>query len=296
MREGHEIRRPDRLRAAEFRRGFRPVPVGREGRESGEERAAADHVRTAEPLPEISGVEREHARSTPTPRPGRAISRPAGDADRSGLVRRGRLLDHARDARFPAKPHMIVDVQYADSRLSGPYQVKNATHVINAADHFMDFKLRANGLPRAAAGVAAMTELLEHLDRVVEPMSQRYFGKYRGSVVDTADSDQPGAAEGPGPVRARRTVGVGDAVRALCRRQLGFFALPPVGDFGLGRVRRRARSTSRSGPAASGRTARSTAPTPRRASSSGRPRASPSGSTTTRARSRSRLRAAPRSR
>jgi hypothetical protein len=36
-------------------------------------------------------------------------------------------------------------------RLSGAYQVKTATHVINAADHFIDFKLRANGLRQEAA-------------------------------------------------------------------------------------------------------------------------------------------------
>lgn len=47
---------------------------------------------------------------------------------------------------FAAEPHQIIDVQNAGPRLSGPYQVKKATHVINAADHFMDFKIRANGL------------------------------------------------------------------------------------------------------------------------------------------------------
>jgi hypothetical protein len=43
-------------------------------------------------------------------------------------------------------PHRIVDVRHAGPRLSGPYQVKSATHVINATDHLIDFKLRANGL------------------------------------------------------------------------------------------------------------------------------------------------------
>ena len=47
---------------------------------------------------------------------------------------------------FPVLPHQIIDERHAGARLSGPYQVKTATHVINAADHFMDFKLRANGL------------------------------------------------------------------------------------------------------------------------------------------------------
>jgi hypothetical protein len=48
---------------------------------------------------------------------------------------------------FLVQPHMIVDVQNATPGLSGAYQVMTATHVINASDHFIDFKLRANGLP-----------------------------------------------------------------------------------------------------------------------------------------------------
>jgi len=42
---------------------------------------------------------------------------------------------------------LIVDVQNATPGLTGAYQVKSAIHVINAADHLIDFKLRANGLP-----------------------------------------------------------------------------------------------------------------------------------------------------
>lgn len=52
--------------------------------------------------------------------------------------------------RFPVFPHQIIEARHAGARLSGPYQVKTATHVINAADHFIDFKLRANGLTGAA--------------------------------------------------------------------------------------------------------------------------------------------------
>ena len=55
---------------------------------------------------------------------------------------------------FPPQPHQVVDVTHAGERLSGPYQVIEATHVINAADHFIDFKIRANGL-RAAPEAAA---------------------------------------------------------------------------------------------------------------------------------------------
>lgn len=51
----------------------------------------------------------------------------------------------------PVLPHQVIEARHAGTRLSGPYQVKAATHVINAADHFIDFKLRANGLTGAAA-------------------------------------------------------------------------------------------------------------------------------------------------
>jgi hypothetical protein len=42
------------------------------------------------------------------------------------------------------KPHDVVPVEGIGTELSGPYQVKAVTHVINAADHFMDVKLRSN--------------------------------------------------------------------------------------------------------------------------------------------------------
>lgn len=42
------------------------------------------------------------------------------------------------------KPHDVVPIEGIGTELSGPYQVKAVTHVINAADHFMDVKLRSN--------------------------------------------------------------------------------------------------------------------------------------------------------
>lgn len=51
---------------------------------------------------------------------------------------------------YPILPHQLIEVQHAGERLSGTYQVKTATHVINATDHYIDFKLRANGLRGAA--------------------------------------------------------------------------------------------------------------------------------------------------
>ena len=46
-------------------------------------------------------------------------------------------------------PHDVVPVEGLDARHSGPYQVKGATHVVNAADHFMDLELRSNYLGAA---------------------------------------------------------------------------------------------------------------------------------------------------
>ncbi|MGD1875868.1 MAG: hypothetical protein ACFB13_00030 [Kiloniellaceae bacterium] len=41
-------------------------------------------------------------------------------------------------------PHEVVAVTGAGAQLSGAYQVKEVTHVVNASDHFMDVKLRSN--------------------------------------------------------------------------------------------------------------------------------------------------------
>lgn len=47
---------------------------------------------------------------------------------------------------FAVFPHQILEVAHAGTRFEGAYQVTSATHVVTATDHFMDFKLRANGL------------------------------------------------------------------------------------------------------------------------------------------------------
>jgi len=41
-------------------------------------------------------------------------------------------------------PHNVIEVKGLGSKHSGPYQVSAVTHVINAADHFMDIQLRRN--------------------------------------------------------------------------------------------------------------------------------------------------------
>jgi hypothetical protein len=43
-------------------------------------------------------------------------------------------------------PHEVVEVVGAGAQLSGAYQVKEVTHVVNASDHYMDAKLRSNRL------------------------------------------------------------------------------------------------------------------------------------------------------
>jgi hypothetical protein len=43
-------------------------------------------------------------------------------------------------------PHDVIEVEGLGSVHSGPYQVKAVTHVINAADHFMDVELRRNAI------------------------------------------------------------------------------------------------------------------------------------------------------
>jgi hypothetical protein len=43
-------------------------------------------------------------------------------------------------------PHDVVEVAGLGEEHSGPYQVEAVTHVINAADHFMDIQLRSNAV------------------------------------------------------------------------------------------------------------------------------------------------------
>jgi hypothetical protein len=43
-------------------------------------------------------------------------------------------------------PHDVVEVEGLSKEHNGPYQVKAVTHVINAADHFMDVQLRRNAI------------------------------------------------------------------------------------------------------------------------------------------------------
>jgi len=44
------------------------------------------------------------------------------------------------------QPHDVVCVEGLGTAHSGPYQVTSVTHVINAADHFMDLELRRNAI------------------------------------------------------------------------------------------------------------------------------------------------------
>lgn len=71
-------------------------------------------------------------------------------------------------------------------------------------------------------------ELMEELDRVVEGMNSRYYGKYRGTVVDTADPTKRGRLK----VRVPAVMGDKELWAMPCAPYagdaIGFFALPPV--------------------------------------------------------------------
>ncbi len=99
----------------------------------------------AEVFSDIDGVQREE------------IAPPATDPDEAFLAQQALLTEAAWFVEvecsstldlldFAVMPHQIVEVANAGAQLSGPYQVMTATHVINPSDHFIDFKLRANGL------------------------------------------------------------------------------------------------------------------------------------------------------
>ena len=74
-----------------------------------------------------------------------------------------------------------------------------------------------------------MTEWAEHIDRLVEQLGQRYFGKYRGKVVSTEDSTKKGMLQ----VQVPSVLGDKNVWAMPCvpyaGDQVGFFALPPVG-------------------------------------------------------------------
>ena len=173
---------------------------------------------------------------------------------------------------FPPQPHQVVDVQYAGDRLSGPYQVMKATHIVNAADTYVDFKIRANGRAHVESGwPAGRSAVSEDVDRVVQALSQRFFGKYRGEVTDTADSTNRARLK----VKCPAVLGEQEVWAMPCvpyaGDSVGFFALPPVGHVGLGRVRgRRDQPADLGRLLLEGRRDRLRA-TPRRASCSSRP-------------------------
>lgn len=69
----------------------------------------------------------------------------------------------------------------------------------------------------------------DEVDRVVQALSQRFFGKYRGEVVDTADDTQRGRLK----VKCPAVLGEESVWAMPCTPyagdSLGFFALPPAG-------------------------------------------------------------------
>ena len=97
------------------------------------------------PLVEIDGIERTICVASP------------GDSDEQRRRQQAALTEAAWFVEATVSttghmlndalaPHQIVSVRGANAELSGAYQVKEVTHVVNASDHFMDVKLRTNRL------------------------------------------------------------------------------------------------------------------------------------------------------
>ncbi|WP_395788815.1 hypothetical protein [Aquimonas sp.] len=98
---------------------------------------------------EIEGVKRE-AIAPPTVTPDEAfLAQDALVFEQSWFVQ-VEASTSLEQAQFVILPHQIVEVSHAGPRLSGAYQVMKAVHVVNAADHLIDFTLRANGLGASA--------------------------------------------------------------------------------------------------------------------------------------------------
>lgn len=134
-------------------RGFAQDERTGEQREQAQESEAALLNPGADVFQNLDGVERTE------------IVAPTPDPEENFLAQQAMLTEAAWFVEvecsstlellgFPTIPHQIVNVTNAGDQLTGPYQVMTATHVINAADHFIDFKLRANGLSETT-GVAA---------------------------------------------------------------------------------------------------------------------------------------------
>ena len=71
--------------------------------------------------------------------------------------------------------------------------------------------------------------MIEQIDRIVDALSQRYYGKYRGEVTDTADPTKRGRVQ----VKCSAVMGEELLWAMPCvpyaGDQLGLFALPPAG-------------------------------------------------------------------
>jgi phage gp45-like len=72
-------------------------------------------------------------------------------------------------------------------------------------------------------------DLSADLDRIVETLNQTFYGKYRGKVVDTADTTKRGRLK----VTVPAVMGDQELWAMPCvpyaGAQIGFFALPPAG-------------------------------------------------------------------
>ena len=143
--------------------------------------------------------------------------RPAGHPDprRGGALTEAGLFVQATASTTKhllggvLKPHDVISAIGVGPKLGkAAFRIKQVTHVINAAEHFMDLSLEIQ-----RAGRLTMD------DALLDAVTARHYGKYRGRVVDNIDPTRRGRLQVVVPAVMGQTAGLGDALRALCRRR-----------------------------------------------------------------------------
>ena len=109
------------------------------------------------------------------------------------------------------KARQLVGVRGAGPAFDGLYYVKSVTHKIKRGEYKQDFTLTRNGLGLHRADGDPMSDA-RFLSRGT---SQRFYGKYRGLVIENIDPEQIGRVmvQVPGRV-GRDSLQLGHALRA----------------------------------------------------------------------------------
>jgi hypothetical protein len=107
--------------------------------------SAQPPIGDGESLVQIDGVERTICVASPGDSEEQRRRQQAALTEASWFVE-ATLSTTAHMLNGVLTPHQIVSVIGAGAQLSGAYQIKEVTHVVNASDHYMDVKLRTNRL------------------------------------------------------------------------------------------------------------------------------------------------------